>query len=98
ESAFQTQIHRFEVDGGTHFANVTPPAIPTALSGVVVAVRGLSNFLPKSNALRSKHNYTLPVGGGKNAFFLAPGDIATMYDINPLYTAGIDGTGQKLAV
>jgi hypothetical protein len=98
ESAFQTQIHRFEVDGETHFANVTPPAIPTALSGVVVAVRGLSNFLPKSNALRSKHNYTLPVGGGKNAFFLAPGDIATMYDINPLYTAGIDGTGQKLAV
>jgi subtilase family serine protease len=98
ESAFQTQIHSFEVDGESHFSNVTPLAIPTALSGIVVGVRGLSNFLPKSNALRSKHDYSLPLGGGKFDFFLAPGDIATMYDINPLYTAGIDGTGQKLAV
>ena len=32
--------------------------------------------------------------------FLAPGDIATLYDINALYNAStpIDGTGQTLAV
>ncbi len=29
---------------------------------------------------------------------MAPGDIATIYDINALYNAGFDGTGQKLAV
>jgi subtilase family serine protease len=33
-----------------------------------------------------------------NAQFLAPGDITTIYDVNALYSAGIDGTGQKLAV
>ena len=27
-----------------------------------------------------------------------PGDIATIYDIGPLYTAGIDGTGMKIAI
>ncbi len=34
------------------------------------------------------------------ANFLAPGDVATIYDINPLYnaTSPIDGTGQKLAI
>jgi hypothetical protein len=30
--------------------------------------------------------------------FVAPGDVATIYDINALYTSGIDGTGQKLAI
>ena len=35
---------------------------------------------------------------GGNLHFLAPGDIATMYDITALYSAGIDGTGQTLAV
>jgi subtilase family serine protease len=32
--------------------------------------------------------------------FLAPGDVATIYDITPLYSAStpIDGTGQKLAI
>ena len=34
-------------------------------------------------------------GGGN---YLAPGDIATIYDIGPLYTAGIDGTGMKIAI
>ena len=29
---------------------------------------------------------------------IAPGDIATIYDITPLFNAGIDGTGQSLAV
>ncbi len=29
---------------------------------------------------------------------IAPGDIATIYDVTPLYNAGIDGTGQKIVV
>ncbi len=97
ETAFQTEIHNFDVDGEKHFANITPLSIPAALSGIVTGIRGLNDFRPKSHAIRSKPNYTLPVGGG-DAFFIAPGDITTIYDVQPLYTAGIDGTGQKLAV
>ncbi len=33
-----------------------------------------------------------------NTNFIAPGDVSTIYDLTPLYTAGIDGTGQTLAV
>jgi len=97
ESAFQTQIHNFDVAGEKHFSNITPPSIPAALSGVVTGIRGLNDFRPKSHAIRSKPNYTLPVTGG-DLFFIAPGDITTIYDVNLLYTAGFDGTGQKLAV
>jgi subtilase family serine protease len=32
ESAFQTQIHNFKVNGEMHFSNTTPPMIPAALS------------------------------------------------------------------
>src|SRR5216684_5190834 len=97
EKSFQTQIHNFKSNGETHFANTTSPAIPAALSGVVVGLRGLNNFPAKSNARRAQPGYTLTVGS--NSFlFVAPGDIATIYDVNTLIGSGTDGTGQKLAV
>ena len=97
ERAFQTEIHTFKVNDETHFANTTPPAIPAVFSGIVSGFRGLNNFRPKSQAHRAQPDYTFPVTGG-NLHYIAPGDIATMYDIGPLYTAGIDGTGMTLAV
>jgi hypothetical protein len=97
ESVFQTEIHNFEVDGEKHFSNTTPASIPTALSGVVSAVRGFNNFRLKSQTHRFNPGYTFPFQGN-NFLFVAPGDVATIYDINALYTAGIDGTGETLAV
>ncbi len=97
EKSFQTQIHNFKSNGETHFANTTSPSIPAALSRVVVGLRGLNNFPAKSNAHRAQPGYTLTVGS--NSFlFVAPGDIATIYDVNTLIGSGTDGTGQKLAV
>jgi subtilase family serine protease len=97
ESAFQTEIHYYNVDGKTHFANTTPPRIPAALSGIVGGFRGLHDFLPKP--MFKKPAYTLTVGAN-NYHFLAPGDIATIYDINPLYKQSpvIDGSGQKVVI
>ncbi|MGB9233793.1 MAG: S53 family peptidase [Terriglobales bacterium] len=97
EKTFKTEIHNFKVDGEMHFANTTPPSIPAALSGLVTGFRGMSNFRPKSQARRAAPGYTFPYNGG-SYLFLAPGDISTIYDVNALYAAGIDGTGQTLAV
>jgi subtilase family serine protease len=99
ENAFQTKLRNFNVNGETHFSNTSPLAIPAPLSGVVVGVRGLNNFHPKSHAVqlnpdRVRPDYTTSSGN----LFLAPGDIATMYDSAPLYAGGFDGTGQTLAV
>ncbi len=96
QSAFGTEIHRFNVNGEMHVANVTSPKIPRALAGVVTGIRGLNDFFLKPmNHPRVRPYYT---DGTFYAELIAPGDIATMYDINALYTAGIDGTGQTVAV
>jgi len=98
EKTFQTQIHNYKkVDGEMHFANTVPPAIPAVLTGVVSGIRGLNNFRLKSQAHRAQPDYTLPFQGN-NFLFVAPGDIATIYDINALYANRIDGSGETLAV
>src|ERR1700722_1100603 len=97
EKTFQTEIHNYEVKGEAHFANMTPPAFPAALAGIVTGLRGLNDFRPKSQAKRGQPNYTFALNGG-DYIFLAPGDIKTMYDVSTLYGDGIDGTGQTVAV
>jgi len=99
QHAFDTELHRYNVDGEERFANATDPSIPKALEGIVAGFRGLNNFrlepmnVKKSDATTISPDY---FSGGGN--YLAPGDIATIYDIGPLYTAGIDGTGMKIAI
>lgn len=105
ETAFHTEIHYYEVDGETHYANATPISIPKALDGVVVGFRGLHDFklkpmgirpLPAWDRLFASIVHPFYNAGGGHA--LAPGDIATIYDIQPLYKANINGSGQKLVV
>ncbi|HTD36804.1 MAG TPA: S53 family peptidase [Candidatus Limnocylindrales bacterium] len=43
EKAFNTTLHGFNVAGKSYFANTQPAFVPTALSGNVVAVLGLTN-------------------------------------------------------
>jgi subtilase family serine protease len=93
ERAFQTQIHNYSVHGETHFANSTPISIPAALGGLVNSVHGLDNFRLKPRVMKGK--FTSGVSG---AHYLAPGDIAVIYDINPLYTAGYTGKGVTVAI
>ena len=105
ESTFRTQIHYFNANGEQHFANVTNISIPRALAGIVVGFRGLDNFTLKPMGikelgpsdffpilLRPFYNTT------SEGHLLAPDDIATIYDITPLYNANINGTGMKMVV
>lgn len=101
QSAFGTEIHRYNLNGVEHYAPATPVMVPSALSGIVVGIRGLHDFRAHPmNVRRVDPSYTLVVAGSGNEYFMAPGDIATVYDINPLYNSSpaIDGTGQKLAI
>jgi len=105
ESAFQTEMHYFDVDGERHFANATELSLPASLAGIVVGFRGLNDFSLKPLGIGRaslgdnffpaivRPAYNL---GGFN--FLAPGDIATIYDLGPLYSKGIDGTGEKMVI
>ena len=102
ESAFHTELHNYLVHGEMHFANATEPLVPAAMSGVALAIRNLHNFEPKPRARvrevpasEVSPHFTSSMSGNH---FLAPDDFATIYDVQGLYGAGIDGTGQKIAV
>jgi hypothetical protein len=93
EKAFQTQIHNYTVHGEAHYANSTPVSLPAALGGLVNSVHGLDNFTLKPRIRRPK--FTAGNGG---AHYLTPGDLGVIYNINPLYTAGLTGKGITIAV
>lgn len=96
ERAFQTNIRQYEVDGQIHYANATDPSIPRAFSGLVEGVVSLHDFPLKHDASLHQLPPDANLQGGGNA--LAPGDFATIYNLTPLYNAGIDGTGQTIAI
>ena len=93
EKAFQTQIHNYNVNGETHFANSTQISIPSALGGLVNNVHGLNDFKLKPKLVKKRFT-----SGLTGSHYLAPGDLAVIYDINPLYTAGDTGKGVTIAV
>jgi subtilase family serine protease len=100
ETVFRTEMHRYLINGEPHFANSTEPAVPAALSGVVLGFRHLDDFRPKARVksrviskAEVKAHFTR---GGLN--FLAPDDFTTIYDLKPLYNRGFDGNGQQLVV
>ncbi len=97
QSAFHTQIHEYDISGETHHANAEEPALPAAFAGVVLGVRGLNDFKPKPRATvrHIRPNFTSSISGNH---FLAPDDFATIYDLKPLYSSGVDGTGVNIAV
>jgi subtilase family serine protease len=97
-SAFGAEIHRFQVNGEAHYANVSDPSLPAPLADLVIGLRGLNDFRPRARAVvrRSpRPEFTSSISGDH---FLAPDDFATIYDLKPLYNSGIDGTGQSIAV
>ena len=101
QAAFQTEIHNFSVNGQTYYANASEPAVPAALADVVLGIRGLDNYpLKPRNVFRQvktvpKPNFTSGITGNT---FVAPDDFATIYDVQNLYSMGIDGTGQSIAI
>ncbi len=42
--------------------------------------------------------WTVPNGSSGSYYVLAPEDLATQYDITPLYGAGINGSGQTIGI
>src|SRR5260370_23316847 len=99
-TGFHTEIHRLQVRGAGYIANVSDPQIPAALAPVVVGVVSLNNFKPHAlQEMRSpRPNYTFPDSLGGSTYAMAPADLASIYNLNPLFKAGISGRGQTIAL
>jgi uncharacterized protein (TIGR03437 family) len=103
-SAFRTEIHLYKVNGETHYANATNPSVPAGMQSLVQAVHGLHNFLmkPRSRQLTklgvSADGVTPAYTTGSGTHYLVPDDFATIFNLQPLYDAGFDGSGQKIVI
>ena len=104
QQAFGASIHTVSLNGEQHIANLTEVALPSAIAGVVNSVTGLDDFKLKPHSRgrsvpidSSKPLYTQTVNG-VTSHFLSPADWYTLYDVAPLTTAGITGTGVTVAV
>ncbi len=111
--AFQADIHQYNVNGETHLANSRELSIPSALAQVVRGLAPLNNFKVShyvhvagaGRYSRSTHgvtpDWTVPNPFGSSnplGFLVGPEDLATQYDITPLYQAGTNGTGQTIGI
>jgi subtilase family serine protease len=99
EKAFYTGVHRYDVSGRLHIANVSDPQIPEALAPVVAGVVSMHDFRPHHMARARRRSpgaeYTISEPG-QVAHALAPADLATIYNFNPLFANGIAGKGQTI--
>ncbi len=113
QQAFHTPIHSFVVNGVHHWANVSDPSIPTALTPVVAGVSSLHNFFPRraSRSIRPRATlarestrglampqFTYTDSQNNTNFALGPADFGTIYNVQSLWNAGIAGAGQTVAV
>jgi subtilase family serine protease len=94
--AFKTEIHNLEVKGVAHVANMSDPQIPAALAGLIEGVVSLHDFRPHQN-YKPRPAYTVTTSSG-TLYTVVPADLATIYNFNPLFTAGISGQGQTIVL
>jgi subtilase family serine protease len=95
-AAFHTEIHHLEVNGVHHIANMSEPWIPAALAPAVASIVSLHDFFPRP-MLKPRGQYTFSSGLGTE-YALVPGDLVTIYNFNPAFSAGITGQGQTIVL
>lgn len=102
--AFHTEIHRYSVNGKHHIANSSAPKIPAALASVVAGVVSLHDFMPKLLLIKPKFNFSFKCKGCPDGFNNteqydeAPADLATIYNVTPLYKEKNPITGKGVTV
>lgn len=92
EGAFRTEIHAYDSEGETRFANATDISIPEALTSVVPGLVSLDNF----PLYRSRLRPLATAGDGSHQ--LSPNDFAAIYNVTALWNEQIDGSGQSIAI
>jgi subtilase family serine protease len=95
-AAFHTAIHHLNVNGERHIANMSDPQIPAALAPAVAGVVSMHDFEPRTMSKRHT-DFTFTSGGNTNQA-VTPADLATIYNLNPLFAGGTAGQGQTIAV
>jgi uncharacterized repeat protein (TIGR01451 family) len=99
-TAFRTEIHNLEVRGDRHIANMSDPQVPAALAPVIAGIVSLHNFRPNAmhRMRRTRAEYTFIDSFGDETYAVVPADLATIYNLNPLFSSGLSGQGQTIVL
>jgi hypothetical protein len=109
ERTFHTEMHHYVVNGEEHVANAGDISLPQALAPVVGGVLSLHNFLKKAGLVKGMRVHRdsttgklvpdLTVSNSNGTFhYLAPGDLAKIYNTEALLNAGVRGNGISIAI
>jgi len=96
--AFHTEMHHYRLNGTMHIANAQDLQIPSELAGAVGGVVTLHDFRRASQIASQRSFAAQPQYSAGGTHYLFPADFATIYDLNPLYNAGTNGTGTAIAI
>jgi hypothetical protein len=102
EQAFATEMHTYSYKDRKFIANSKNVQIPAALAPVVKGVVRLHSD-PRLPSLKigekiGVNRKTGKIEGSYGQHILGPADFAKIYNVKPLYDAGIDGSGQTIAI
>jgi pseudomonalisin len=86
-----------------HLAATVNPAIPAAFAAIISAISGLSDtpaYPMHHSGIAPMPNATTPqaTSSSTGSHYIIPSDFAVLYDLNPVYQSGIDGTSEKIAI
>ena len=94
KAALHTEIHRYRDGAETHFANSQDLSLPAAIEPMVAGVLGLHDFRLKAPRKQFVPGFTDTDG----SHYLVPDDLATIYNLAPLYNFGYTGVGQTIVI
>ena len=106
--AFGARVHRYAVHGEQRIAIASEPSIPAALAPVVRAVSGL--YTVKLNPMHRGGPASprvlpgpspagdLACGANGCSHYVFPSDFASIYNLTPVYSSGVNGAGQTIAI
>ena len=97
QQAFKTTFRNYQLKNRVVYAPIVEPALPTNLANIVQLIGGLNNVaqyhpLMRRHNLHSRSHHLGPGGG------FTPDELRSAYDVQPLLNAGMDGTGQTIAL
>ena len=77
---------------------MTNPKIPAALSKAVLGPVALHDFKPTMQTTKMVPSVKAQFTVSASEQLVVPGDLATIYNYNPLHSAGISGQGQTVVL
>jgi subtilase family serine protease len=102
ESTFAIQMHSYEYKTRKFISNSSDIQIPAALHPVVKGVVRLHSDPRSATAYLGTKIHFKKTGAqftfDDGSHYMTPADFVKIYNVQPLYDAGINGTGQTIAI